>query len=102
PTRTSLSWTTPVKPCGGDHFAIAAGSTKARYTRSGGARSTRCRVTVPVLLFASDMLGLLGGYAGIRRTARPGIDHPAATGVQAARDWARKSWAKRCSTPPAS
>jgi len=31
----------PVKPCGGSHLAIASAWRKARYTRSGGAPSTR-------------------------------------------------------------
>src|SRR5215813_6275954 len=41
PTRASISWTLPVKPCGGSHLAIASGSRNARYIRSAGARSTR-------------------------------------------------------------
>src|SRR5262249_51065416 len=41
PTRVSISWTLPVKPCGGSHLPIASGSRNARYTRAAGARSTR-------------------------------------------------------------
>ena len=50
PTVASMCSTLAVKPCGGSHFAIASGSMKALYTRSGGALKTRCRRTVPVVL----------------------------------------------------
>src|SRR5574343_1535473 len=68
PTRASMACTRPVNPKGGIHLQTASGSKKARYRRSAGARITRCRVTVPVV-----MVGLSGQVTVVCQKPRQGL-----------------------------